>query len=198
MRPPRRRAWYDELRLPGAARPGLRHPGLDEGGAWPVTDRVRVLLALAAAIDDRRGRTESQTRGCSSAWLGDATVRTAFGVNTWEGVEYLGRDRLLDLLRWADRLDRLTADPATTDPAARQRIAADAEAAGYRVGGAHFADRDGEDEDRQSRDPAAGSPATSRRPRPPPAHSPAQSNRIRRSSEVGGVPWPMTDSRCVR
>ena len=40
------RAWYDELRLPGALAAGLHDAGLDEADGWAVTDLVRVLLAL--------------------------------------------------------------------------------------------------------------------------------------------------------
>src|SRR4029079_2153631 len=39
-------AWYDELRLPAALVAGLHDTGFDEGDAWAITDRVRVLLAL--------------------------------------------------------------------------------------------------------------------------------------------------------
>ena len=41
------------------------------------------------------------------AWLAIETTRVAIGVNTWEGVEYLDRDRFRELLAWAVRLDAI-------------------------------------------------------------------------------------------
>lgn len=70
------------------------------------------------------------------AWLAGETTRVAIGLNTWEGVEYLDRDRLRDLLSWAIRLDAIDApDDGTARASARAagRIAEAAEAAGYRV-----------------------------------------------------------------
>jgi hypothetical protein len=157
------RAWYDELRLSAPLAQGLRHLGLDEGSAWLVADRVRVLFALArpAAIG---GRTRSRDAKLLAAWLASPTVRAAMGVNSWEGVEYVDRDRLLDLLRWSARLDAITADPETLDPTLVERIAAAAEAGGYRV--------DALLSRPVSRvDPGAVSPATSPRPRRPKARS---------------------------
>ena len=40
------RAWFDELRLIAPLAAGYRTAGLDEGEAWAVADRVRVLLRL--------------------------------------------------------------------------------------------------------------------------------------------------------
>ena len=47
------RAWYDELRLPGAVAAGLRDIGYDEADAWAVTDLVRV-SGLAPAVGASR------------------------------------------------------------------------------------------------------------------------------------------------
>jgi hypothetical protein len=69
-------------------------------------------------------------------WLARETTRIAIGLNTWEGVEYLDRDRLRDLLSWAVRLDAIDAADdraATASIRAAIRLADAAEAAGYRV-----------------------------------------------------------------
>ncbi|MFL5642315.1 MAG: alpha-amylase [Chloroflexota bacterium] len=126
------RAWYDELRLAAPLAQGLRRFGLDEASAWQVADRVRVLLALARP-STVSGTAQSRDVKLLSAWLADATVRTALGVNTWEGVEYVDRERVIDLARWAAMLDTLIADPEATDTAFQTRIGEMAEAAGYRV-----------------------------------------------------------------
>ena len=63
------------------------------------------------------------------AWLALELTRVAIGVNTWEGVEYLDRDRFLALLAWAVRLDAIDAADAKTaalertdrDPSGRSR-----------------------------------------------------------------------------
>ena len=66
------------------------------------------------------------------AWLADDAIRAAIGVNTWEGVEWLDRDRFAEMLGWAARLDAIEAD-AAPDDALADRLLAAAEAAGYRV-----------------------------------------------------------------
>jgi hypothetical protein len=70
------------------------------------------------------------------AWLARETTRVAIGLNTWEGVDYLDRDRLRDLLSWAVRLDTIDAADAKSVAAstrAAARLADAAEASGYRV-----------------------------------------------------------------
>ncbi len=102
------RAWYDELRLPGALAAGLRDIGLDEADAWAVTDLVRVLLALPRP-SGLRGPARTADARLIEAWLARDPVRTAIGLNTWQGVEYLDRDRFEAMLRWAVRLDAIDA-----------------------------------------------------------------------------------------
>ena len=60
----------------------------------------------------------------------------AIGLNTWEGVEYVDRDQVEDLLGWAVRLDAIDAETpraAAASSAVAARLSAAAEAAGYRV-----------------------------------------------------------------
>ena len=85
-------AWYDELRLPAALVAGLHDTGFGEGEAWAVTDQVRVLLALPrpSAMRGSSGRRDARLL---DAWLALEMTRVAIGVNTWEGVEYIDRDR---------------------------------------------------------------------------------------------------------
>jgi hypothetical protein len=66
-----------------------------------------------------------------AAWLADPAIRTALGVNTWEGVEWIDGDRLIDLARWAVRLDAADGRPA--DERLPDRLAARAAAADYRL-----------------------------------------------------------------
>ncbi|MBA2255431.1 MAG: alpha-amylase [Chloroflexi bacterium] len=139
------RAWYDELRLPGPLAAGLREVELDEGQAWWVADHVRVLLALPRP-SRLRGPVATLDARLIAAWLADDAVRAAIGVNTWEGVEWLDRDRFRSLLAWAERLDGLEAEEraeAKGEAAAPhdgervsevvERLLAVAETAGYRV-----------------------------------------------------------------
>jgi hypothetical protein len=128
-------AWYDELRLPRALVAGLHGTGFGEGEAWAVTDRVRVLLALPRPSGLRRPASTAPAR-LLEAWLGSEPVRVAIGLNTWEGVEYVDRDRFIELLDSAVRLDRIdSTDPAAERSSARvaARVAEAAEAAGYRI-----------------------------------------------------------------
>ena len=115
---------------------GPREAGLDEGEAWAVADLVRVLLRCRA----RRtctGPAGPPTPGCSSAGSASDVVRAAIGVNTWEGVEWLDRDRFAAQLGWARRLDAIEASPRRRKPPegpdATARLMAAAEAAGYRL-----------------------------------------------------------------
>jgi hypothetical protein len=125
-------AWYDELRLAPLVAGGFRRAGLDEAEAWAVADLVRVLLILPrpSAI---RGRGRQVDLRLMEQWLTRDGVRAAMGLNTWEGVEWLDRDRFAALVEWAVRLDALdTGRPPDVRRAAR--LAAAAEAAGYRIG----------------------------------------------------------------
>ena len=128
-------AWYDELRVPGALVAGLHDTGFGEGDAWAITDDVRVLLALPRP-SGIRGSARVVAARLLDAWLAQETSRVAIGLNTWEGVDYLDRDRLRDLLSWAVRLDMIDAPDDRTAAAsvrAAARLADAAEAAGYRV-----------------------------------------------------------------
>ena len=95
---------------PDSATPGLTRPT-----AWTVADLVRVLLSLARPSRLGGPASDADAR-LIEAWLGDPSVRAVIGVNTWEGVEYLDRDRFADLLRWASRLEAIEAG---TDPGCR-------------------------------------------------------------------------------
>jgi hypothetical protein len=130
-------AWYDELRLPGALVAGLHDAGFGEGDAWSVTDRVRVLLALPRP-STLGGPARTADARLLDAWLARENVRVALGINTWEGVEYLDRDRFEEVVHWAARLDAIDSGASVRAAEAagadlRARLSAAAEAAGYRV-----------------------------------------------------------------
>ena len=131
-------AWYDELRLPGALVGGLRDIGLDEGEAWAVADVVRVLLAIPRP-SGLRGPSRTKDARLLDQWLRLPIVRTAIGLNVWQGVEYVDRDRFATMLRWAVRLDAIDAGTGRTEAADQKakalvsRIVAATEAAAYRV-----------------------------------------------------------------
>jgi glycosidase len=128
------RAWYDELRMAPVIAAGLRERGLDEAEAWTVADLVRVLLDLPRP-STLRGPAKTTAARLLEAWLGRDDLRAAIGVNTWEGTEWLDRDRFESMLRWAARLDALDAGKAlpARPPAWETRLSEAAEAAGYRV-----------------------------------------------------------------
>jgi glycosidase len=129
------RAWYDELRLPGALAAGLHDAGLDEAEGWAVADLVRVLLALPRP-SSVPGAARTADARLLERWLAIDVVRTTIGLNSWQGVEYLDRDAFARTLDWAVRLDAV--DGATGRPRAgletlASRLSTAAEAAGYRV-----------------------------------------------------------------
>ena len=141
------RAWFDELRLAGAFVSGLRDAGLDEAEAWAGAELVQVLLALPRP-SELRGPAPTADVRLFDQWLALDVVRTAIGVNTWQGVEYVDRSGFETMLRWADRLDAIEATTplaGTTKIAGEAgngsgatedfvtRLSAAAEAAGYRV-----------------------------------------------------------------
>jgi glycosidase len=124
-------AWYDELRLGPVVAVGLRSAGLGEGVAWAVAERVQVLLALPRP-SMIRGRGRQRDQRLLERWLAHDGIRTAMGVNTWEGVDWLDRDRFAALLTWAARLDAIeTGTPP--DRALIARLVTAAEAADHRV-----------------------------------------------------------------
>ena len=94
------RAWYDELRLAPVVAVGLRERGLDEAQAWSVADLVRVLLDLPRP-GTLRGAAKTLDARLLEAWLARDDLRAAIGVNTWEGTDWLDRDRFAAMLRWA-------------------------------------------------------------------------------------------------
>ena len=126
-------AWYDELRLGPAVAGGLRAGGIEEAAAWGAADRVGVLLRLPRPALAPRGRSSVTARNerLLAAWLADPTTRAALGVNTWEGVEWLDGDRLMELARWTTRLDAAEGRPM--DARLPQRLAARAAAADHRL-----------------------------------------------------------------
>ena len=125
------RAWFDELRLAGPLAAGLREAGLDEGAAWAVAERTRVLLSVArpAQIKGAAGAVDARL---VDRWLADDVARTAMGINTWEGVEWLDAERFAGLLGWVARLDAIETDrPA--DLGRVSRLVTAAASTGYRV-----------------------------------------------------------------
>jgi hypothetical protein len=125
-------AWFDELRMAAEVAKGFRLTGLDEPEAWAAASWTRVLLRLPRPMSITGRSKAARDRRLVDQWLGVADVRAAMGVNTWDGVEWVDRDRFVQLVRWAVRLDAIDAG-RTPDDALVSRMARAAEAAGYRV-----------------------------------------------------------------
>jgi hypothetical protein len=144
---PTSRAWFDELRFAPVVAGALREADglVDEGGAWAAAERIRSLLALPRP-SNVGGKTQAErARRLVEAWLSHPDVRPFIRVNTWEGVEWFGRNEWRELLDWALLLDaiELEAERARS-PEARSTelrdtaklildLAALGEDAGYRV-----------------------------------------------------------------
>jgi hypothetical protein len=112
------RAWFDELRLEQPLVAGLRSTGIDEGAAWGAAARVRLLLDLPRP-STVGGRTKPDTaRRLVMAWLDRPDLRAFLGVNRWDGVDWLSREKWRELLDWSLLLDELR---ATDGDAARSR-----------------------------------------------------------------------------
>jgi hypothetical protein len=125
-------AWFDELRLGPVLAGGFRRAGLDEADAWAAAERVRVLLRLPRPSSVTGRGTAARDMRLLERWFASEPVRAALGVNTWQGSEFVDRDRFADLLAWATRLDAIEFDQAPDDAfVARGRAAA--ETAGYVV-----------------------------------------------------------------
>ena len=135
------RAWYEELRLAPVVAESLRDRGLDEAGAWWAAERVRLLLdlPLPSAVGGR-GAAGLPLR-VVDAWLADPVVRSFLRVNRWDDAEWFHRESWVELLAWADRLERVQTPPAdrVRRPVERsvlsRRLAEAAEASGYEVEG---------------------------------------------------------------
>jgi hypothetical protein len=132
------RAWYDELRLAPVLADGFRELGLDEAEAWNVAELVRILLELPRP-GTLPGAVKTAGARLLDAWLARDHLRAAMGVNTWQGTEWLDRDRFTALLGWAARLDAIDAATAGGPARARRtpawvtRLTQAAESAGYRL-----------------------------------------------------------------
>ena len=128
-------AWYDDLRLAPALVAGLHGTGFDEGEAWAIAEQVRVLLALPRPSTIGRPVRTADAR-LLEAWLANDIVRVAIGVNHWEGVEYIDRDRFAATLRWAIRLDAIEAGEGLRRWRAARRPADGSRRDGWLPGGA--------------------------------------------------------------
>ena len=123
-------AWHDELGLAPIVVDGLRSLGLDDRASASVAETVRALLALPRP-SGLRGRSQRDLR-LLEQWLAREPVREALGINTWEGAQWLDRERLAALLAWAVRLDALdSGSPA--DIGLPDRLLAAAATADYNV-----------------------------------------------------------------
>ncbi len=136
------RAWFDELRLEPVLALGLRTLGLDEGAAWSAAERVRILLGLPR-LGRLGGRTQAERRAALvAALLASPDTRRFVRVNTWEGIEWFGREEWRELLGWLAALaalDRVRRGASARRPLDRSTVAvlADlavlADRAGYRL-----------------------------------------------------------------
>ena len=110
------RAWYDELRA--ARAPSPRASAMPDStratpGPWPISS------ASCSPCPARRrcaGPARTADARLLDQWLARDAVRTAIGLNTWQGVEYLDRDGFETMLRWAVRLDAIDAGVAGPGP----------------------------------------------------------------------------------
>jgi hypothetical protein len=125
-------AWYDELRLAPIVAAGLRGAGLDEGAAWEASALTRVLLRLPRPGDVKGRSTAARDAALLDRLLAVDEIRTAMGVNTWEGVEWLDRDRFAHALEWAARLDAIDTGRPPDDTVVT-RLTAAAQTAGYDI-----------------------------------------------------------------
>jgi hypothetical protein len=147
MTGPTSRAWFDELRLVPVVAGALREadPTLDEGAAWSAAERIRVLLALPRPSNVGGKSPAERAARLVDAWLQHRDVRPFIRVNTWEGVEWFGRQEWRELLDWTLLLDavELEAERARSADARRNELtqtsklilelAERGEEAGYRV-----------------------------------------------------------------
>jgi glycosidase len=159
-------AWFDELRLAPIVAAGFRTARLDEGAAWAVTDRIRTLLHLPRPSSIRARAAAARDAALVERWLASDTIRTAMGINTWDGVEWLDRDRFSDLLTWAARLDAIDSG-REPDLAFVHRLEAAAEAAGYDVARLRSALAAARPTRSTASRPASGTPRAPRPPRKP-------------------------------
>ena len=108
---PTSRAWFEELRLAPVVADGLRHRGLDEGGAWWAAERIRLLvdLPLPSMV---RGAADAVPLRLVDRWLSHPVARPFLRVNDWEGVAWFHGESLEELLAWASRLEALVGAPA--------------------------------------------------------------------------------------
>ena len=117
------RAWFDELRLIAPLAAGYRRP------ASTRARRGRSPTGSACCCACRgRPRSAGPERTADTrlldAWLADDAVRAAIGVNTWEGVEWLDRDRFARPARLGGHAwTPIEADAATPTPAVADRPA---------------------------------------------------------------------------
>jgi len=125
-------AWFDELGLAPTLAAGLRRAGLDDAATWAAADTIRVLLILPRP-SRIAGRGRARDVSLLKRWLGLDIVRTAMGVTTSQGAEWLDRDRFGTLVAWAARIHAIAAGSDGPDRRMAERLLQAAKAADYRV-----------------------------------------------------------------
>ena len=125
-------AWFDELGLAPTLAAGLRRAGLDDAATCAALDTIRVLLILPRP-SRIAGRGRARDVSLLMRWLGLDIVRTAMGVNTSHGAEWLDRDRFGALVAWAARIDAIAAGSDGPDRRMAERLLQAAKTADYRV-----------------------------------------------------------------
>jgi hypothetical protein len=166
---PTSRAWFDELRLGPALATTLRDRGLDEAQAWAAAERVRLLLAIARPSNVGGRSVDERARRLLDAWLAADEVTAFLRVNTWEGVEWFGRDPWRELLDWVlllDLVDGAEGDAKSSADVVARLLAA-GEASRYRLAAL--------------RESVASKPARPPRARTSGAPAPARGSTTRRS-----------------
>jgi hypothetical protein len=134
---PTSRAWFDELRLATPLVESLGTLGIDDDAALAATERVRAMLPLPRPSNIGGRSIADRARRLADGWLGQPDVRALVGLNTWDGQEWLDRERWRELLDWTLLLDALDRGDGRVPLAASAtvvgRLADAAESAGYRV-----------------------------------------------------------------
>jgi hypothetical protein len=97
--PAARRELVDEQALEIAVERSLQRSGVDIARSERAADLLRALLAVDCTADDARLASD-----VVAAVRTDAVWQQACGVNSFEGVRWIDRERMVDALRWLERV----------------------------------------------------------------------------------------------
>jgi predicted flap endonuclease-1-like 5' DNA nuclease/glycosidase len=91
--PMQSRVWLDEYLLAASIERTFKELGSNDDEAWNAVQRLKFLVSVQESLEN-----PNTLESLLTAWTADSDASTALGMNTFEGITYLGQAQLEDTL----------------------------------------------------------------------------------------------------